>query len=609
MRTYDVVIVGGGIAGAFLARHLKIAKPELSVLVLESHEKIDDYKVGESTVEVAAHYMIKRLQLGTYLYQHHLPKNGLRFFFDSEQKNLPLEKMSEIGSDHFPFYPSFQLERAKLERDLVGLNRAIGIEIELGAKATAVTIDASTHHTITYEQNGKTETVACRWIGDASGRRHFIPRAVGNKIHKETRLNTAAAWARYENVPGLDAVESADPNWKGRIKYSTRHLSTNHLMYDGYWIWFIPLAGDLMSVGVVYDKDRFDKRGLDADAPRKQEGFEAFVKSHRAAGDLLKNAKLVDFQAYAHIPYFTDEYFSKDRWLLTGEAGAFTDPFYSPGSDFIATANEFSASLILAEIAGDPQFSDRLSAFNAYYKFKYESTIRLYANLYPAFGSFDVFKLKFLLDFNNYYNTVFWPFLAGAITDLQWVQEELRLADRILRAQEAMSAELVRFADALRSRGEYFGKNENQFHNGIAGVSELEKKLASAFDNNFRRDEVQRVYGHVLASLFEKILGEPGLGQRKSILAELNLTSMFAFKEVTDESLGKLLVRVGMRLASDLKKEFPEAGIEKVTLSRSNGTPSAPSVFGKDGARLENIEARARELWDARGNSVVALEA
>ena len=369
MRTYDAVIVGGGIAGAFLARHLKIAKPTFSVLLLEAHEKIDDYKVGESTVEVAAHYMIKRLNLGTYLYQHHLPKNGLRFFFDSEQKNLPLDEMSEIGSDHFPFYPSFQLERAKLERDLVGLNRAIGIEVLLGAKATAVTIDATSAHTLTYEREGKAETVHCRWIADASGRRHFLPRALGNKIHKEMRLNTAAAWARYEHVAGLDAVESSDPNWKGRIKYSSRHLSTNHLMYDGYWIWFIPLAGDLMSVGVVYDKDRFEKLNLGplcAEASlRKQEGFEAFLKSHRAVGDLLKNAKLVDFQAFAHLPYFTDEYFSKDRWVLTGEAGAFTDPFYSPGSDFIATANEFAVSLIEAEIAGDSQFGERITAYRS----------------------------------------------------------------------------------------------------------------------------------------------------------------------------------------------------------------------------------------------------
>src|SRR4029078_4542170 len=127
-----------GIAGGFLARQLRLARPELSILVLEAAEKIDNFKVGESTGEVAANYMIRKLNLGTYLYQHQLPKNGLRFFFDSEKKDLPLTEMSEIGSDHIPFHPSFQLERAALERDLVTMNRELGAEVELGAKVTAI---------------------------------------------------------------------------------------------------------------------------------------------------------------------------------------------------------------------------------------------------------------------------------------------------------------------------------------------------------------------------------------------------------------------------------------------------------------------------------------
>ncbi|MCK6592982.1 MAG: tryptophan 7-halogenase, partial [Polyangiaceae bacterium] len=149
MRTYDVIIMGSGIAGGFLARQLKLARPSLDVLVLEASQKIDNYKVGESTVEVAANYMIRKLNLGTYLYQHQLPKNGLRFFFDSERKDLPLERMSEIGSDHMPFHPSFQLERAALERDLIAMNRKAGVEVELGAKVIDMSFDASSGHTVT----------------------------------------------------------------------------------------------------------------------------------------------------------------------------------------------------------------------------------------------------------------------------------------------------------------------------------------------------------------------------------------------------------------------------------------------------------------------------
>src|SRR5207342_6724 len=109
-----------------------------------------------------------------------------------------------------------------------------------------------------------------------------------------------------------------------------------------YWIWFIPLVGDLMSVGVVFDKERVQ-------GPRNAAEFTAFLESHRAVRDLLVGSTQEDFQAFQHLPYFSDEYFSKDRWALTGEAGAFTDPFYSPGSDFIATANEFITSMILSD--------------------------------------------------------------------------------------------------------------------------------------------------------------------------------------------------------------------------------------------------------------------
>ena len=239
MRTYDVVILGSGIAGGFLTRQLRLARPALSILTLEAAEKIDDYKVGESTVEVAAHYMIRKLELGTYLYQHQLPKNGLRFFFDSEAKDLPLTKMSEIGSDHMPYHPSFQLERARLERDLIQMNRDGGAEVLTGAKVTDLSIDGEGPHTVRYEHQGEEHEVKARWVADASGRRQLLARKLGQKIQKETRLNTAAGWARYWNVAGLDAVR--DPAWRSRVRYTSRHLSTNHMMYDGYWIWFIPL--------------------------------------------------------------------------------------------------------------------------------------------------------------------------------------------------------------------------------------------------------------------------------------------------------------------------------------------------------------------------------
>lgn len=597
MTSFDVVVLGGGIAGAFLARHLKLARPELSVLVLEAKETIDDYKVGESTVEVAANYMIRRLQLSTYLYQHQLPKNGLRFFFDDEKKSLPLPQMSEIGSSRFPHVPSFQLERAALERDLVPLNRAAGVDVRLGAKVTAVTIDGQSKHSVTFEQGGEKFEVSARWVCDASGRRHIVSRTLGAKVHKETRLNTAAAWARYRNVAGLDAVD--DAAWRGRVRYTSRHLSTNHMMYDGYWIWFIPLAGDLMSVGAVYDKDRI------GDTIRKKDAFEDFLRSHRSSRDLMEGAEFVDFQAYAHLPYYSDQYFSKDRWALTGEAGAFADPFYSPGSDFIATANEFIVSMIESELDGDEAtFHKKVEAFNAYYRFKYELTIRLYAKLYPVFGSFEVFRLKFLLDFNNYYNVVVWPFINDKLRDVDWIIDDLRLADRTLEASSNMADQLVAMADHLRGKGQYFGQNQGRYADALWGVSQFEKHLFGPIDKEYRKDQLQKCYASTFASILASITGED-VAQKELVLSAIDFPTVTLMKRIDDESYEKLLGRIEQRMKKELLRAFPGAPLERVSLAdKADGSRAPKIIGGLDPALQSELEAHAAALWTKRGESL-----
>lgn len=612
MRTFDIVIIGSGIAGGFLARQLRLACPDLGVLVLEAAEAMEDYKVGESTVEVAANYMVRRLNLGTYLYQHQLPKNGLRFFFDSPGKDLPLPRMSEIGSDHMPFHPSFQLERARLERDLVTMNRAAGAEVELGAKVVDVAIDGRGRHTVVYEQGGERREVACRWVCDASGRRHVLFRKLGVKVHKEARLNTAAAWGRYRGVAGLDAV--TDAAWRSRARHTSRHLSTNHFMYDGYWIWFIPLAGDLMSVGVVFDKDRIGAGNAPAGnapagalpGPRTRAEFERFLGAHRAARDLLEGAELEDFQSYTHLPYHAEQYFSTDRYAVTGEAGAFTDPFYSPGSDFIATANEFITQMILSDVRGDRAgFEERVAAYDAYYRFKYDSTLRLYERMYPVFGCFELYRLKYLLDFNNYYNLVVWPFMADRVTDVGWIREELKFTDLVLRALSTMGEHLASLASDLRARGEYFAQNEGRFANGLNGVAQLETRLGPAIDERFRREQVDRAYGSVFAALVERRLGEQGLSDRARLVSELTLPQVLVFRDITPERLARLLQRIGERMTKELRDELPDAGIERIEL----GASGVISVTGPAAGTKAHADAlsRAQALWDASAGSLAHI--
>ena len=67
---YDVVILGGGLAGLTLARQLRQERPSLRVLVLEkrTHPAPEAaHKVGESSVEIGAHYFGQVLGLDPHM--------------------------------------------------------------------------------------------------------------------------------------------------------------------------------------------------------------------------------------------------------------------------------------------------------------------------------------------------------------------------------------------------------------------------------------------------------------------------------------------------------------------------------------------------------------
>src|SRR6478752_2757229 len=59
-NAYDVAILGGGLAGLTLALQIKKSRPATRILVIDkqTHPVPEAaHKVGESTVEIAAHYL------------------------------------------------------------------------------------------------------------------------------------------------------------------------------------------------------------------------------------------------------------------------------------------------------------------------------------------------------------------------------------------------------------------------------------------------------------------------------------------------------------------------------------------------------------------------
>ncbi len=464
---FDVAIIGSGLAGNLLARQLRRAIPHLTVGMFEKQTKTS-FKVGESTVEIAGNYLLRKLGLSSYLYDHQLPKNGLRFFFDSEKKDSELPDMSEIGSLALPYHPSFQLDRARLEADLHRMNRDDGVDVFLGVQVDSLVLCATAQptgqHHFVVKMKSQTHQGRCRWLIDATGRSSLTARLKNLRV-PESGHELGAVWGRFLNVTDVDAI--GPDHFRQRVRYTCRRLSTTHFCYPGYWIWFIPLGKGVTSIGVVTDR-----KASWTDRLRKQEGFLEFLQGHHAVWSLLSHAELIDIGSYGQLAYSTKQYFSADRWALTGEAAAFTDPFYSPGSDFIALENDFITDLIRRDEEGE-SYERRHSVANlysAYMSFRYEASMRLYRNLYSVLGSYALMKLKWQLDFPLYYHMWLSQYMQDHHLQEEFLIEQVGDQERILNALSNFSHLFKKLERQLVENGEYFRMNGGEFTNALEGM-------------------------------------------------------------------------------------------------------------------------------------------
>src|SRR6188508_2604603 len=162
---YDVIILGGGLAGLALSLQLRKSKPDISILVLERRESsaaTAAHKVGESTVELGSHYLREVLGLKEYLEEFELPKHGLRFFFPTENKD-DIATRVELGPRERLPTPSHQLDRGTLENFLFKRTQELGTEVLLGATVKDVEI-GTTNHTVAFMKDGVEIKTQARWI-------------------------------------------------------------------------------------------------------------------------------------------------------------------------------------------------------------------------------------------------------------------------------------------------------------------------------------------------------------------------------------------------------------------------------------------------------------
>lgn len=442
---YDVTILGGGLAGLTLAKQLLMEDPAMRIAVVEKRSfPVNEaaHKVGESTVEIGAHYFAEVLQLKKHLTDQQLPKFGLRFFFkDSDQA---INEGTEVGGSEFFAAPSYQVDRGRLENFLAEEVAAMGATLIAGCRVKDIELttaegETQANHIVSYLQDGTPQTVQSRWIVDASGRASFIKRKLD--ISEDLHHDVNAVWFRIDANIQIDQWCDC-PDWRMQIgKVPRRWLSTNHLMGEGYWVWLIPLATGSTSIGIVADPDIHSLRSMNSF--EKSLDWLAEFEPECAAAIEPHREKMQDFLAIKKLSRGTKQVFSTDRWGLTGEAAAFLDPFYSPGSDFIAIGNTMIAKLIHEDRAGR-SIAQLAPTLQSVYLTLFHNNLLTYRDQYPLFGNPRIMALKFVWDYAIYWGFPALLYFNDKLTDVSFIQslskgvQEMR--DMNLRMQEFFRA-------------------------------------------------------------------------------------------------------------------------------------------------------------------------
>ena len=433
---YDVVILGGGLAGSSLALQLVKACPRARILVAERRAyplPEAAHKVGESTVELGAQYFGEVIGMKRHLQADQLLKLGLRFFFPAAA-NRDIARRVEVGafaSNSLPL-PSYQIDRGRFENAMALESLNVGVTFLTACQVQAVEMDAHGHR-VMLRRDGTALTVRARWVVDASGRTGFLKRRLG--LAQRVTHEAHAVWLRVGERIDLESW-SQDVGWRQRMYPGFRQLSTNHLMGRGYWVWLIPLASNATSVGIVVDAalhplnriNRWD-RALD------------WLREHEPQfADIIaqKQHLILDFRTQKHYAHGCRQVMSTERWCITGEAGVFTDPFYSPGSDFIAMSNTLITGLIQRDLAGEG-IDRHVEFFNWFYlDFMFASSLKVFQYQYPLFGNALVMTAKIIWDFTIYWGVIALLFFQNVLADLDFmmsIQAELlcfrKLQDRV----------------------------------------------------------------------------------------------------------------------------------------------------------------------------------
>jgi flavin-dependent dehydrogenase len=296
METCDVVIIGGGPAGAAVA--IALARSGQSVAVLE-RSGYDVAGIGETLPPEAR---IPLTQLGVwdpFLDQGHTPS----------PRTSAAWGQAELEENPFIFNPygnGWHLDRRRFDAMLASAASAAGATLHRRARMTACTLAASGDWHVDHVCEDRPGQLQARFLVDATGRACMAGRRLGAVRRRDDRLT---------GVIGL---------FEG-CQHDREHGTLVEACANGWW-YSAPLPDARLIVAFMTDADLL---------PSVQPHLRAFWQQQlentvhtRARTSVLTAERPLRWKAAASELLVCS---AGDRWLATGDAALSFDPLSSQG--------------------------------------------------------------------------------------------------------------------------------------------------------------------------------------------------------------------------------------------------------------------------------------
>lgn len=531
----DVLILGGGLAGLTLARQL-LLDTDQTVQLVERRTSLppEKQKVGESTVQLGGYYLSRVLELEEHLLREHFLKYNLRFYWPTAGRaNQGIEDFSQSYIRDLSNVASYQVDRNVLEGEILRLClENPRFTLVLGASGVDVTLGAGNErHTVRYQLGELPRTVSARWVVDATGRNKVLAKRRALEKANEVRHGTFFWW-----VDGLVDVGALSelPRQERRVAKSRRKLghmplwlATNHFVGEGFWFWVIPLHGKT-SLGLVYDRAVIDFDDVNSVAKATawiSERFPLF------AADLARRPVL-GFGGFKDYSYDCAQTIDPGRWALTGEAGRFSDPLYSPGSDLIAIHNTLIVDAIKTPVGDELTAKARLA--EQIERAVYGAYLPSYAKSYDCLGDPEAYSLKYVWELAVYFVFYVFPFLNDLFTDRRFAASHLRAFATLGPWNRGLQAV---FSGYYQWRKEHVGLPKEPVYFDFLSVEPLARARGTFFDVGVDTEEARKVLSTQLTNLEELarflvariasvVLDEPAVMHDGDFVAGLELTRL-----------------------------------------------------------------------------------